>query len=352
MINSALALVMLVGSYGTEADTTFHTYTFDSNDGKAINIQSLTGIANPSFITVADDATVIAVNENPTATAGVTMLKRDQNNPTKFNVVASRLTGGAGPCHVAVSPDGKYVVTANYSDGSITIVPFDSEKSSFGEPTVMKFEGHGPVNGRQDSSHAHFISFTPDARAMIVDDLGTDRLHIFPLGPDGLPMLQEMKDVEIAAGSGPRHLVFDHKGKNAYLINEISGTVTHLRYDPAETTLTVVSDTPADLFNAAGSADIHLSPDGRFLYVSNRLKGDGIMIFTVDKNDGSLTQAGFTSTGRHPRNFAITPDGRWLLVACRDDNVIQVFSRNPADGSLTLTDNTIPCPLPVCITFH
>lgn len=352
MLNSALGLLMLVGSYGNAADTTFNVYQFDSETGKVQSVQALNGLSNPSYLTVTDNGeTVITVNENPDVTASVTMLKKEKGT-NDFVPVATQLTGGADPCHVIVAPNGKYVVTANYSGGSISIIPFDSSNSTFGDATIMKFDGNGPIANRQQAPHPHFISFTPDNSAMVVDDLGTDCLHIFPLDSNGYPVLEEMRDVALSPGAGPRHLVYDTRGENAYIINELSGTVTHLRYNPTDKTLEPVSDILADYYNASGSADIHISPDGRFLYVSNRLKGDGIMTFAINETDGSLTSAGFTSTGKHPRNFSITPDGKWLLVACRDDNVIEVFSRNAEDGSLTRTDQNISCHRPVCIIFQ
>ena len=352
MLNSALGLVMLVGSYGSPTDTTFHAYKFDCETGTAELIQNLTGLSNPSYLILTpNDDFVITVNENSNRIDGVTMLKRDKASGD-YDAVASRTTGDADPCHIAISPNGKYLVTANYSGGSISVVSFDLSDQKFGEASIMKFEGSGPLRVRQQTPHPHFRSFTPDSSAMIVNDLGTDRLHIFPLDSTGYPDFHAMTDVMLSPGSGPRHLVYDRSGKNAYLINEISGTVTHLRYNPAEKTLEPVSDILADYYNASGSSDIHLSPDGRFLYISNRLKGDGIMTFAVNEADGSLTSAGFTSTGKHPRNFAITPDGKWLLVACRDDNVIEVFSRNAEDGSLTKTARNISCPKPVCIIFQ
>lgn len=351
MSPSALGLIMLVGSYGAAADTTFHTYNFDCQTGDATLCQALSGLENPSFLAIADSGnTVLAVYENQSTSSGLTMLQRDADTPTKYMPVVYTPVGGAAPCHVVVSPNGKYAVTSNYLGGSITIVPFDGSNATFGTPSTIQFYGNGPVSDRQATPHAHFTSFTPDGKLMVVDDLGTDKLHVFPLGEDGFPLFDDMTDVDIAPGSGPRHLVYDRSGQNAYLINEIGGTVTHLRYDSDNATLMPVSYTLADYEHGEGSGDIHLSPDGRFLYASNRLKGDGIAIFTVDQTDGSLTPAGFHSTGIHPRNFAITPDGNWLLVGCRDDNLIEVYRRNPTDGSLTQT-NSIPCPKPVCILF-
>ncbi len=353
MLSAAIGLIILVGSYGSANDTTFHTYAFDPASGSATVRQSLARMDNPSFLAVADSGlTVLAVNENGGPGASVTMMRRTRDDKYAYRPVTTVQTGGTDPCHIVVAPNGRYAVASNYSGGSISIIPFDGSKATFGEPSIVEFTGCGPVTDRQSGPHAHFTSFTPDGRLMITNDLGSDKLHVFPLDKKGFPEIEDMYDIDIEPGSGPRHLVYDRSGKNVYLINEISGTVTHLRYDKNNYSLTPLSYTLADYEHAGGSADIHLSPDGRFLYVTNRLKGDGIAIFAVSPDDGSLSAAGSISTGRHPRNFAITPDGRWLLVACRDDNRIEVFSRNPYDGSLTPTDNAILCPKPVCIVFQ
>ena len=138
-------------------------------------------------------------------------------------------------------------------------------------------------------------------------------------------------------------------GRFAYLINEISGKVTTLIYN--EGTLHPIHYIEADTVNAQGSADIHLSPDGKFLYASNRLKADGIAIFSVNQETGMLTKAGYQLTGIHPRNFIITPDGRFLLVACRDSNLVQIFSRDEKTGLLVDTGKTIETSKPVCLKF-
>ena len=156
-------------------------------------------------------------------------------------------------------------------------------------------------------------------------------------------------DVNLEPASGPRHICFSKDGRFAYLINEISGKVTTLSYDGK--CLTPIQYIEADTVNAQGSADIHLSPDGKFLYASNRLKADGIAIFSVNQETGLLTKAGYQLTGIHPRNFVMTPDGKYLLVACRDSNVVQIFSRDKETGLLVDTGKRIETSKPVCLKF-
>ena len=153
----------------------------------------------------------------------------------------------------------------------------------------------------------------------------------------------------VAAGSGPRHLTFDDEGRYAYLITELSGEV--MVFSHHEGKLTQIQTVTADDRHARGSADIHLTPNGRFLYASNRLQGDGIAIFSVDKESGMLTRTGYQPTARHPRNFAITPNGSFLLCACRDADIIQVFAIDPDTGMLSDTSHDIHVPHPVCIAI-
>ncbi|MFA6360979.1 MAG: beta-propeller fold lactonase family protein, partial [Dysgonamonadaceae bacterium] len=151
------------------------------------------------------------------------------------------------------------------------------------------------------------------------------------------------------AGTGPRHFDFHPNGLYFYLLGELSGEVIVYDYNMGD--LQQKQIILADTVGARGSADIHVSPNGRFLYASNRLEADGIAIFKIDSQDGTLTKVGYQSTAKHPRNFAITPNGKFLLVAGRDDNVIQVYSIDKETGLLTDTHQDIVINKPVCIKF-
>jgi len=204
--------------------------------------------------------------------------------------------------------------------------------------------------------HLHCVRITPDGKYLLADDLGTDQIHKFNINPNANADNKEKfltkgtpEAFKVAPGSGPRHLIFNSDGKFAYLINEIGGTVIAFRY--ADGMLDEIQTVAADTVNAQGSGDIHLSPDGKYLYASNRLKADGVAIFKVDETYGTLTKVGYQLTGIHPRNFIITPNGKYLLVACRDTNVIQIFERDQATGLLTDIKKDIKVDKPVCLKF-
>ncbi len=198
------------------------------------------------------------------------------------------------------------------------------------------------------------MAYSPDEKYLFANDLGTDKIHKFDVNPGGQTNYLNAgvpADFKVADGSGPRHLEFHPNGKFAYLINEMSGAVIAFDYDNHKGYLIQTQSIQADTLNAKGSGDIHVTPDGKFLYASNRLKGDGLAIFSINQHDGKLTKVGYQETGIHPRNFVITPNGKFLLVASRDNNTIQVFLIDRKTGLLENTNKDIELDKPVCLKF-
>ena len=340
-------LFLLVGSYSSPDDEGIKVYRFDSNTGTPTYVSGLSGISNPSFVFPSADGTrVYAVGENfdrEEGTAHALSFDRETGVLARLN---SQLTHGDAPCNVIVSPDGKWAYTSNYNGGSITEFPLDAD-GRLGESRVVPFSGSSVDAERQAQPHLHAVNFTPDGRYLLADDLGTDRVHVFPAA--GPLDVSQQRDVAVAAGVGPRHLCFAPDGKRAYLLGEISGDVIVLGYDGHD--LNVQQTLRADSLGAEGSADIHVSSDGRYVYASHRLQGDGISILRVRTSDGKLEKVGYQPTGIHPRNFTLSPDGKWLLVACRDDNVVQIFARDAETGQLSDTGQKIDMAKPVCLQW-
>jgi 6-phosphogluconolactonase (cycloisomerase 2 family) len=309
----------------------------------------LTGISNPSYQVVsADGERVYSVGEDDGLTSTAHALSFDKAKG-ELTLMNTQLTQGGAPCYINITPDGKSVITANYMGANISLIPLDSSGRLTENVKTIVFTGEGEIKNRQDQPHLHCVEFTPDGKHLLANDLGTDKIHIFPLNSDGKLDEKAGFDVNLEPASGPRHICFSKDGRFAYLINEISGKVTTLSYDGK--CLTPIQYIEADTVNAQGSADIHLSPDGKFLYASNRLKADGIAIFSVNQETGLLAKVGYQLTGIHPRNFVITPDGRYLLVACRDSNWVQIFERYEKTGLLIDTGKRIETSKPVCLKF-
>jgi len=348
-------LTMYVGTY-TEGGNSKGIYTYNFNqENSTFELLSSATAGNPSFVTLSPEGKrLYAVSEYNNGRQGVYSFDLSENkaklsNPV-FRPTASKEAlprAGADPCYIV--SDGNYVITANYTGGDISLFSLDAEGRLQAEVQHIAFAGRTP----ERVAHIHCIIPSPDKKYILATDLGNDRVYRFRYNKKASKKAEVLTAQQVAYqvsdGQGPRHLTFSKDGRFAYLINELGGECVVLSYRKGK--LKEVQRLMADEGGGRGSADIHISPDGRFLYTSHRLKKDGIAIFAINPKNGTLTKIGYQLTGIHPRNFAITPNGKYLLVACRDDNKIQVFQRNETTGELTETSQEIEVDKPTCILF-
>ncbi|MDR0896097.1 MAG: lactonase family protein [Prevotellaceae bacterium] len=339
-------LSLLIGTYTDGSSKGIYTYSFDQETGRSTLLDSV-AVSNPSYLTPsADGKFVYAVSEQNDAGAALNAFAFDRTTG-HLTLLNRRSTCGGDPCYV--STNGKEALTANYSGGSMSVFPIEKD-GSLGEIDTL-FEGSvgGPDVARQATPHVHCATFSPDGGYIFATDFSSDSILRFVVHPTHCTPHRSSAATPVDSATGPRHLTFSPNGKFAYLIGELSGNITAFSYHDG--VLRSIQTIAADTLRARGSADIHLSPDGRYLYASNRLQGDGIAIFEVNPATGMLAKAGYQSTGIHPRHFNITPNGKYLLVACRDSHVVQVFSRDADTGMLTDTHQDITLDKPVCIQF-
>ncbi len=332
---------LIVGTYTGPRSEGLYVYRFDTNSGEATQI-SVAKTVNPSYLVVSRDGRfVYAVNE--LVGGGVSAFGFDavRGELTFLDQVSSE---GADPCYLALSPDGKYLLAANYAvaadaGGSFVVLPIEAD-GRLGEAVLtVQHEGRGPVKGRQDGAHVHSTVFSPDGRFLFVQDLGTDGLYAYRYAPEGNrgpvgPV--EWRRTGVEAGSGPRHLIFSTDGRHAYLTSELAGTVSVFRYRRGQLMQEQIEPLASPGFaGKVGAAALHLSPDGRFLYVSDRGDANDISIFAVDQATGRLKRVGRQSSlGHSPREFAIDPTGQWLIVGNQDSDSAYVFRRDPHTGLL------------------
>lgn len=357
---------LLVGTYtGSGKSEGIYVYRFDAGTGAITRLASAQTV-NPSYLVVSHDRQhVYAVNELPgdngpaSQRGGISAFRFDppSGQLTFVNRVSS---DGNDPAYLALSPDGRYLLAANYSvasnpGGSFAVFPLEGDRV---DPSVLTVhhDGSGPVKGRQDNSHVHSTVFSPDGRYLFAQDLGADKIYSYRYTPDGSRGLfgpTEQRYTLVKPGSGPRHLIFDQAGKHAYLTTEMNASVSVYDYDDGKLTLrqTLPMTSPGFKGKVGGGA-IHLSPDGRFLYATNRGDVNEILTYAVNPSDGHLKLLGRTSTlGKTPREFAIDPTGRWLIVGNQDSDSVYFFRRNPDTGELASDPKRLEIGSPVDFKF-
>ena len=249
--------------------------------------------------------------------------------------------------------DDKNVIVANYSGGNIAVFGKEKNGGLTNVKQVIQHYGSGLNKQRQEKAHAHMVYFTPDKKYVLANDLGTDQLYVYNYDPNSKDKVLTIKDsVSFKPGSGPRHLIFSKNGKSVYVLQELNGDLISFNYDNGVFEKTEETTILAPGFKGEFSAaDIHTSPDGKFLYATNRGDANTISIFKILDN-GKLESIGQTSTlGKGPRNFAIDPTGNYLLVAHQYTNNIVVFKIDKKTGMLTATGKKLDLCSPVCLVF-
>lgn len=346
-------MFMLIGTYTSENGSKgIYVNKLNILTGASDSI-SMVEMENPSYLTLSPDMKfVYAVCEGGEKNSFVNSFSFDREKGL-LTPINFQPTIGADPCYITIDSKGENIHTANYSGGSITTFQVNSEGIISAANSVLFFEGNGPDSVRQSKSHLHSVMYSPDGKFIFATDLGTDKLYrisVLDSPFEGQPSLQQnsLKEFSLPSDTGPRHFDFHPDGgRFLYLLGELSGEVLVFNYNNGTPDLvqTIASDTTG----ARGSADIHVSPDGRFLYASNRLNADGISIFSINTDNGLLTKVGYQLTAKHPRNFVITPNGKFLLLASRDENKIEVYEINNETGMLKNTNRNIYISKPVCI---
>ena len=349
-VNAQKKYYLLVGTYTATGSDGIYVYQFNANEGTATQVSSVK-TSNPSFLAVSQDQKfVYSVNEdNP---GHVTSFSFDTKSGT-LKEINRRSSMGAHPCYISIDKTGKWLAAGNYSSGSLSLFSIAKDGSLDSSRQVIEHAGYSVNTDRQEGPHVHATVFGPDNKTLYVPDLGTDKLMLYSfdakkgeLSPGLTPF------VVTEPGAGPRHFEFHPNGKIAYLIEELTGSVSVYRNQKGSLELIQnISTLPGDYDGPIGSADIHIAPDGKFLYASNRGASNTIAIFSID-NYGRLSPVGHSSTmGNTPRNFNFDPSGKFLLVANQNSDNIVIFNRNQKTGLLTDSGKRISVKKPVCIKW-
>jgi 6-phosphogluconolactonase len=340
-------VLFYIGTYSSEKEEALLLGALDKETGEMRVISGACGIENPSYLAVNASGTVLyAVSEQD---EGEVYAYAIEPGSKALSPLGSRPTGGGAPCYVSVAPQGDYIFVSNYTGGNVNVFPLNSDGSLQEMSSQVKHEGSGIRADRQDAPHPHSVIPDKTGEHVLVCDLGLDQIMIYRV-EDG--KLATHREVDLPPGSGPRHLAVHPSRQWIYLVNELNNTVTVFADDEQQGNLKIlqnISSLPEHY--TAGSddtaADIHVSPCGRYLYVSNR-GHDSIALFHIDNATGLLDAEDWViSGGRTPRNFAIISG--MLLAANQNSNNIISFRIDSESGRLIPTGNELEIPSPVCL---
>ena len=345
-------LKLIVGSYTKSCGGSgLHVYNFDSKSGVCTKIENDIQTVNPSYVALsANRKKVFAVNEN----GGESTISDFGFDPKTGKLTSNTIQSnpGADPCHLITNASHTFV--ANYSGGSISVFGKSPDGSLGTLQQVVQHVGSSSNPKRQQSPHVHMVQFTPDQKHVLAADLGTDKVYLYSYNPKSTSDVLVLKSsIDLPKGSGPRHLVVSKNGKFVYVLQELSGQISVLRLSDGALTIQSTASVLKTIDSTdATAAAIKISPDGRFLYASNRAPANDLSMFKINAN-GDLQFVTRTPTlGDGPRDFTIDPSGKFLLVANQKSNKVVVFNRNLKNGLLIDTGQRVEVCSPTCVIFE
>lgn len=345
-----------IGSYAEESGPGLYACSYDERTGRLTLLDQAGGLPNPTFLVPDEDKrTIYAITEiqdEEGRRSGAAAAFRFDPETKRLQKLNLEDTTPATTCHIELDRTRRLAIASSYHGGLLGVSRVLDDGRIGPALQVHRHEGSSvlPV---QSQSRVHSAVVDRNNRYAVVSDLGLDKVFVYKIDAAGESLILH-SETSVAPGSGPRHFVFHPTLPYGYGINELNGTIAVYAFDADEGRLSVVqtiSTLPEGYEGANACADIHLSPDGYFLYGSNR-GHDSIAAYRVDAADGRLTLVQLAPTlGGHPRNFAVSPDGRFVLVANRDSNHIVTFSRDSESGKLEPAGIEFQVSGPVCVRF-
>jgi 6-phosphogluconolactonase len=348
-------VTVYVGTYTDGTSRGIYRLTFDAATGTMSEPVLAVETKNPSFLALHPNGRFLyAVGEISSfegqKTGAVSAFAIDPKTGD-LALLNQQSSGGAGPCHLVVDKAGRNALVANYGGGTVAVLPIETDGRLKPASSLRVHEGSGPNKGRQERPHAHGIYLDAAERFALSPDLGADRVFVYRFDA-AKGTLEPHGAAPLDAGAGPRHLAFHPSGKHLYTINELLSTVSAFSYDAdkgALTSLQTISALPAGFSGTSWTAEVAVSPDGRFVYGSNR-GDDSLAVFRVDAATGRLTPAGHAPVGgKNPRHFTIDPSGRFILAGHQGSGTIALLRLDLATGLPALVGSPVKVDKPVCL---
>lgn len=348
-------VTVYVGTYTDGTSRGIYRTSLDTTSGKASVPVLAAEAKNPSFLALHPSGrflyAVSEVDELAGARTGAVMAFAIDPKTGDLEFLEQQPSEGGAPCHLVVDRSGRNVLVANYGGGTVAVLRIGADGRLQPAASVRRHEGQGPNTARQQKPHAHGVYLDAAERFAFAPDLGADRVFVYRFDSDR-GTLTPHGAAPVEPGSGPRHLAFHPKGRHAYVINELSNTIAVFGYDPAKgelAPLETVKTLPEGVTETSYTAEVEVSPDGRFLYGSNR-GHDSLVVFRIDAASGRLALAGHVPVGgAWPRHFTIEASGGVLLAAHQRSATIAFFRLDPASGMPKPIGASVAVDRPACL---
>jgi 6-phosphogluconolactonase len=350
-----------VGTYTGKDSEGIYAFGFDKQTGKLTSdVKLVARTENPSFLSLHPAKPLLyavnetgSFNEKPTGAVSAFRLNEKDGSLDLINQVASR---GKAPCHLEVDGTGGSVLVANYTSGTVSVLPIEENGGLGTTADVVQHLGSSVNPQRQEGPHAHCINLDGHNRFAVAADLGVDKVFVYPFDAERNRFdVFKASSVSLRPGAGPRHFAFHPNNRFGYVINELDNTVTAFKWDSKRGKLEELhslSTLPEGFEGGNSTAELFIHPTGQFLYGSNR-GHHSIVVYQVDKESGRLNYVENESTqGETPRSFGIDPSGKFLLAANQSSSSIVVFEIDPVTGALNATGTHIDVPTPVSVIFR
>jgi 6-phosphogluconolactonase len=345
--------LIFLGTYTRTTSRGIYAVRLDAATGTLGEVTLVAETPNPGWLAFSPDKRFLyAIHESQAQAVGFAV---DAAHAKLTPLPAEKTPAANAPSHLAVDATGRVLLAANYREGRAEAIPIRAD-GTLGTPTFIQHSGSGPNAARQEKSHVHSATPSPDNRFAIFCDLGVDKIFTYALDPAAAKLTPANPPfVATAPGAGPRHFKFGPDGRHAYAINELANTIAAYDYDAARgalTALQTVPTLPAEFKGENTTAEVRIHPNGRFLVGSNR-GHDSLAVFAIAPGTGRLTPVEIVASGgKTPRNFAFSPDGTWLVCAHQDSNNLTVFRVDPATGRLARQKSEAAVPMCVCVLFY
>ena len=341
---------LLIGGYTTpDGNRGITVYRFYAETGRFAFLGEVE-TASPTFLCISPDRKFV-YSVNAVADGSVSAFSFDHNTGA-LKFINKQPSVGANPAHVVIDKEAKNVIVSNYGNGTLSVLPVNKDGSLAPATQTIIGEGSSIIPQRQAGPHIHSAIFSPDEKNVLYADLGTDKVSVAKYKAGKVPALtpEDVAFEKIKPGSGPRHMDFSTDGKFLYLVNEMGATVNSYAYNKGKITfIDSVGLASPGFTGRSSAADIHVSPDGRFLYATNRGTANELVVFGIDQASGKLHYITRYPTGKEPRNFVIEPGGNFLLLAAQQDNTVNIYRIDKLTGLLVMLNISINIPSPTVL---